>query len=143
MAEAMIVMTTRNYSELIRLKTFEERYAYLKLGGSVGYSSFGFDRYLNQRFYRSVQWKRIRDEVILRDEGCDLGILDRSIYDKILVHHMNPVSKHELVSENLDLLNPEFLVCVSHGTHNAIHYGDASLLTISPEERRVGDTKLW
>ena len=103
----MIVMTTRYYSELIRLKTFEERYAYLKLGGSVGYSSFGFDRYLNQRFYRSVQWKRIRDEVILRDEGCDLGILDRSIYDKILVHHMNPVSKHELVSENLDLLNPE------------------------------------
>lgn len=133
----------RSYSELRRLKTFEDRYAYLRIGGLVGKETFGFDRYLNQGFYRSAAWKRARDLVIIRDEGCDLGIDDRVIYDRILVHHMNPVTLDNLNEYDPSLIDPEYLICVSHSTHNAIHYGDSSLLVSLPRVRQPGDTKLW
>ena len=133
----------RSYSELRRLKTFEDRYAYLRIGGLVGKETFGFDRYLNQGFYRSAAWKSARDLVIIRDEGCDLGIADRVIYDRILVHHMNPVQPEDFNEYDPSLLDPEYLICVSHNTHNAIHYGDSSLLVTLPRVRQPGDTKLW
>ena len=133
----------RSYSELRRLKTFEDRYAYLRIGGLVGKETFGFDRYLNQGFYRSAAWKRARDLTIIRDDGCDLGISDRVIYDRILVHHMNPVKPEDFNEYDPSLLDPEYLICVSHSTHNAIHYGDSSLLVSLPRVRQPGDTKLW
>ena len=123
-----MTLKTLTYSELITLPTFDERYNYLKLVGVVGADTFGFDRYLNQRFYRSVEWKRARDFVIARDMGCDLGIPGREIQDKIYVHHMNPMSVKDIVDGDTHIINPEFLITVSFDTHNAIHYGDERLL---------------
>lgn len=133
----------RLYSELIRLSTFEERYKYLRLAGIVGEDTFGFDRYLNQVLYHSGQWSEVRNRVIIRDNGCDLGIPDRQIADRIIVHHMNPLSIQDVTDRNEDIFNPEFLICVSHNTHNAIHFGDENLLTKLPIERRPNDTCLW
>lgn len=136
-------MSIKTYSELISLPTFEERYRYLRLDGSVGEETFGFDRYLNQNFYRSAAWKRIRDEVIVRDNGCDLGIEDRIIYGKILIHHMNPINDKDILNRTDILLNPEYLICVTHSTHNAIHYGNEDLLTKAPVVRTKNDTCPW
>ena len=133
----------RCYSELKRLKTFEERFDYLKLAGTVGYDTFGFDRYLNQDFYRSAIWKRIRKEVILRDNGCDLGIEGRELNYGLYIHHMNPITKEDILEQTEFLLNPEFLICTSATTHNAIHYGDKNSLNLDPVERRPNDTCLW
>lgn len=136
-------MRIRTYKELSRLKTFEERYSYLRLCGEVGSSTFGFDRFLNQRFYKSKEWLRVKSKVILRDNGCDLGIEGYDIYDRIIVHHMNPVTIEDLEKGSDFILDPEFLICTTHNTHNAIHYGDESLLYSLPQERKPGDTKLW
>ena len=133
----------RTYSELIKLPTFEERFDYLRLDGVVGKDTFGFDRYLNQQFYRSSEWKRIRNQVIVRDNGCDLGIDDYEIHGRILIHHMNPISVEDLQHMSDLLMNPEYLICVSHRTHNAIHYGDESLIVTAPIERRQNDTCPW
>lgn len=133
----------RTYSDLSRLTTFEDRFAYLKLGGSVGAATFGFDRYLNQDFYRSSLWKRARTQVIARDYGCDLGVVDHEIHDRVYVHHMNPMTVEDITHSNLDIIDPEFLICVRHTTHNAVHYGDESLLPKAHVPRRSGDTKLW
>lgn len=133
----------RTYSELIQLPTFLERFNYLKLGGVVGKDTFGWDRYLNQRFYRSQEWKRVRNWVIIRDNGCDLGVPGYEIQSRLYIHHMNPLERSDLLDETEYLMNPEFLICVSHDTHNAIHYGDKSLLMLDPVVRQSGDTKLW
>ena len=140
----MSTMTTiKTYSELIEFPTFKERYRYLRLSGRVGKDTFGFDRYLNQNFYRSIEWKRVRDQVIVRDNGCDLGIEDRQITGKILIHHMNPITDKDILNLTDILLNPEYLICVSHITHNAIHYGDESLLITEPTVRTKYDTCPW
>lgn len=137
-------MKIRTYSELITLPTFEERYQYLKLNGVVGEETFGFDRYLNQAFYqRDPEWLKVRDYVIVRDNGCDLGIPDREIYGKILVHHMNPISKEDILKRSSFLLNPEYLICTIKSTHDAIHYGDENLLFTAPIERRPNDCCPW
>lgn len=133
----------RSYSELRSIKTFEERYKYLRLKGSVGTTTFGFDRYINQRFYTSTQWKHVRDTVIVRDNGCDLGVEGREIFDRIIIHHMNPISLDDFKEDNVDILEPEYLISTVLKTHNAIHYGDASLLTPDFVERRPGDTNSW
>lgn len=134
----------KTYSELISLPTFEERFEYLRLGGRVGEDTFGFDRYLNQMFYqRSQEWKRIRDHVIVRDNGCDLGVLGHEIYGKILVHHINPLMVNDIIHSTDNLLDPEFLICTSLATHNAIHYGDISKLAVAPIERSKNDTCPW
>lgn len=133
----------KTYSELIKLPTFEERYRYLRLSGRVGKDTFGFDRYTNQNFYRSKEWKRIRDEVIVRDNGCDLGIEDRIIHGKILIHHMNPITDRDILDLTEFLLDPEYLICVTHTTHNAIHYGDEDLLITNPVVRTRNDTCPW
>lgn len=133
----------RTYTELSRLDTFNERYQYLRLKGVVGESTFGFDRWVNQEFYRSRQWKSIRDAVIVRDNGCDLGIPGFEIHRGLLVHHMNPVSMDDIIHGEEWILDPEFLITTSHSTHNAIHYGDESLLPREPITRRSGDTTLW
>ena len=140
------MMTTTNirtYSELIQLPTFEERFDYLRLDGVVGKDTFGFDRYLNQQFYRSSEWKRIRNQVIVRDNGCDLGIDEYEIHGRILIHHMNPISIEDLQHMSDLLMNPEYLICVSHRTHNAIHYGDENLIVTTPIERSQNDTCPW
>ena len=139
----MNMTNIKTYSELICLPTFEERYRYLQLKGNVGEDTFGFDRYLNQKFYRSAEWKRIRDYVIVRDNGCDLGIGDRPIHSKILIHHMNPITEYDIRYLTDALLNPEYLISVSHTTHNAIHYGDEDLLITSPITRSRNDTCPW
>lgn len=136
-------MTIRNYTDLAKLKTFEERFGYLQLNGAVGVDTFGYDRYLNQFFYRSFRWKKVRDIVIVRDGGCDLGIEGRDIFGKIMIHHMNPITLKDLETESDILLNPEYLVCVSFDTHQAIHYGDISLLPKDPIERKKNDTCPW
>ena len=136
-------MIIKTYSELMKLKTFEERYEYLKLGGIVGKETFGFDRYLNQTFYKTNEWQSIRDHVIVRDNGCDLGIEGREIHSRILVHHMNPITKEDILSRSEYLLNPEYLICTIKSTHDAIHYGDESLLIKLPVERRKNDTCPW
>ena len=136
-------MIIKTYSELMKLKTFEERYEYLKLGGIVGKETFGFDRYLNQTFYKTDEWLSIRDHVIVRDNGCDLGIEGREIHSRILVHHMNPITKEDILSRSEYLLNPEYLICTIKSTHDAIHYGDESLLIKLPVERRKNDTCPW
>lgn len=136
-------MRIRRYSELSRLTTIEERYDYLKLLGVVGKETFGWDRYFNQRFYKSAEWKHVRNLVITRDNGCDLGIPGFEIHDKILIHHMNPIWVEDLKNHNPDILNPEFLISTSDITHQAIHYGDRSLLPQVPIVRVPGDTKLW
>ena len=136
-------MNIRTYSELITLSTFEERYKYLQLSSSIGEETFGFDRYLNQNFYRSKEWKRIRDFVIIRDNGCDLGVEDRTIHGKIIIHHMNPIRTKDIQDVSDYLLNPEYLICTTHQTHNAIHYGDENLLVRNPIERIANDTCPW
>lgn len=136
-------MSIKTYSELIALPTFEERYEYLRLNGRVGKDTFGFDRYLNQNFYRSAEWRHIRDRVIVRDNGCDLAIDDRIIYGKILIHHMNPITDKDLFNLSDILLDPEYLICVSHNTHNAIHYGDGERLVKDPIIRTKNDTCPW
>lgn len=133
----------RTYTELIQLPTFKERYEYLRLGGYVGKDTFGFDRYLNQRFYHSAEWKRIRRDVIIRDEGRDLAMPGYEIQNGIYIHHMNPIGQKDVQEATEFLLNPEYLICVTFNTHQAIHYGDASLLPALPVERRPGDTNLW
>ena len=133
----------RTYSELSKLSTFEERFQYLKLGGSVGEATFGFDRYLNQVFYNSKMWKRIRDGVIFRDNGCDLGIDGREIYGSVVIHHMNPITVKDIETESKFLMDPEYLITTIHSTHNAIHYGDENLLIIGPVERTKNDTCPW
>jgi hypothetical protein len=136
-------MRERTYSDLRRLETFEERFDYLSLLGEVGEVTFGFDRWINQAFYRSPQWRYARELVILRDNGCDLGIPGYEIRFQLLIHHMNPVTPADLVGGEEWVLDPEFLITTTHRTHNAIHYGDASLIAKPPVERRPGDTKLW
>lgn len=136
-------MSIRTYSELITLHTFEERFKYLQLNGQVGESTFGFDRYMNQVFYRSQKWKSIRDFVIIRDCGCDLGVEGYDIHGKIIIHHMNPLSMRDIETESDFLLNPDFLICTTHNTHNAIHYGDENLLVTAPIERTKNDTCPW
>lgn len=136
-------MRIRSYSELRRIPTFEERFDYLQLKGSVGAKTFGFERYLNQQFYRSTQWRQTRDIVIARDLGMDLGIEGYEIYDRIIIHHMNPMTAEDIENGEGHILDPEFLITTCHNTHNAIHYGDASLLPQILVERRPGDTKLW
>lgn len=133
----------KRYSDLLKLHSFEERYNYLKLGGVVGRDTFGFDRYLNQAFYKSSEWKRVRDLVIMRDNGCDLGLEGFEIHGKIYIHHMNPITPELVIDRSEDILNPEYLICVSHKTHNAIHYGELENLTIKPIERFPGDTCPW
>ncbi len=137
------MMSIRTYSELITLPTFEERFKYLQLNGQVGESTFGFDRYMNQVFYRSQKWKSIRDFVIIRDCGCDLGVEGYDIHGKIIIHHMNPLSMRDIETESDFLLNPDFLICTTHNTHNAIHYGDENLLVTAPIERTKNDTCPW
>lgn len=136
-------MTTRTYSELARLDTFEERFAYLSLRGRVGAETFGFDRYLNQGFYTSREWRRVRDQVIARDLGCDLALEGYEIHGKLLIHHMTPVTKTDLTHGSDDILNPECLISTTHRTHNAIHYGNDKQLLRIVVARRRGDTKLW
>ena len=133
----------RTYSELITLPTFEDRYRYLQLNGAVGEDTFGFDRYINQQFYRSKEWQRIRDEVIIRDNACDLGMEGYEIHGRIYVHHMNPIMVRDIQSNSDYLMNPEFLICTTHRTHNAIHYGDENLLAKAPIERTKNDTCPW
>ena len=136
-------MSIKTYSELITLPTFEERYRYLRLSGFVGEETFGFDRYLNQVFYRSQKWKSIRDKVIIRDNGCDLGVEGYEIYGKIIIHHMNPIALNDIEHNTDILLNPEYLISTTHNTHNAIHYGDESLLIQAPVVRTKNDTCPW
>jgi len=133
----------RTYSELRTYKTFIDRYNYLKLRGSVGIETFGFDRYLNQVLYRSRRWRRTRDGIILRDNGCDLGVEGYDIYDKIIIHHMNPLTIEDIEDDVDEIYDPEFLISVSFNTHQAIHYGDESLLPKEPIERKPYDTCPW
>lgn len=133
----------RRYSELRHIPTFEERFEYLKLNGSVGRETFGFDRYINQRFYTSKEWRDIRHYVIARDLGLDLGVEGYEINSRILIHHMNPIVVDDILHKNDDVLDPEFLITTCHNTHNAIHYGDSNLLPKPLVERSRGDTKLW
>lgn len=134
----------RTYSELITLPTFEERYRYLRLGGRVGAETFGFDRWLNQQFYqKDDEWAALRDYVIVRDNGCDLAMPDRQIETKILVHHMNPITKDDIIRRTKYLLDPEYLICTIKNTHDAIHYGDESKLILAPVERKRNDTCPW
>ena len=133
----------RRYSELRHIPTFEERFEYLKLNGSVGRETFGFDRYINQRFYTSKEWRDIRHYVIARDLGLDLGAEGYEINSRILIHHMNPIVVDDILHTNDDILDPEFLITTCHNTHNAIHYGDSSLLPKPLVERSRGDTRLW
>lgn len=136
-------MSIRTYSELILLPTFEERFKYLQLNGRVGDDTFGFDRYINQNFYRSAEWKRIRDLVIMRDNGCDLALEGYEIYGKILIHHMNPITVKDVELSTEYLMNTEYLICVTHNTHNAIHYGDEKLINKGPIVRTKNDTCPW
>ena len=140
MIEAMKI---KCYSEFIKIPTYEGRYEYLKIGGQVGIATFGFDRYLNQAFYQSPEWKRARYQVIARDNGCDLGFEGYEIQGKVLVHHMNQITEEDILNRNPDIYNPEFLISVTPMTHNAIHYGDASLLRLKPVERKPNDTCPW
>lgn len=136
-------MSIKTYSALLQLKTFEEKFRYLQLGGVVGKETFGFDRFMNQEFYRSKEWKAVRDIVIIRDMGCDLGVEGYEIYGKIMIHHMNPVTPKDIWTKRELLLQPEYLITTTHHTHNAIHYGDEALLIKTPEERSRNDTCPW
>jgi len=136
-------MMIKSYSELRRLSTLEERYRYLALGGNVGRTTFGFERYINQAFYTSKQWRDIRNHVIFRDNGCDLGIEGYEIHSRLYVHHLNPMRPEDIVDADESILDPEFLITTTHLTHNAIHYGDESLLPRQVIQRMPGDTKLW
>jgi hypothetical protein len=136
-------MKTRRYSELMRLPTFDERFEYLKLEGGVGRSTFGFDRHLNQTFYQSYEWKQARQDIIIRDMGCDLGVLGHDIHIGLLVHHMNPMIPDDIINGEEWIFNPEFLILTTKATHNAIHYGNPSPYPSVTPERHRGDTKLW
>jgi hypothetical protein len=133
----------RRYGELRRLLSHEERFDYLSVRSQVGVATFGSDRYLNQGFYTSAEWRRVRGVVIARDLGCDLGVPGYEIHDKVIIHHMNPISADEIIHGDDSILDPEFLICVTLNTHNAIHYGDKSRLVTKFVERRPGDTTLW
>ena len=133
----------RTYSEFQQYETFEERYRYLALRGEVGFSTFGYDRYINQKFYTSRQWRQLRNYVITRDEGCDLGVEGYEIHSGILIHHMNPLNVAKITHGDSSILDPEVLITTTLRTHNAIHYGDEKLLPRPLAERRRGDTKLW
>ena len=136
-------MSIRTYSELITIPTFEERFEYLKLKGSVGKDTFGYDRYLNQVLYRSPEWKRLRNKIIIRDCGCDLACDGYDIYGKVLIHHLNPITVEDVLARSRKVFDPDNLVCVSHSTHNAIHYGDVDLLVTGPIIRTKNDTCPW
>lgn len=136
-------MTTRSFSELQYIDSFLGRYEYLQLRGEVGWATFGFDRYMNQQFYASREWRQVRQHVIARDMGCDLGIEGYEIFDRIYIHHMNPMTVEHIKTGNESILDPEFLIATTHKTHNAIHYGDTSLLPRPITPRSKGDTKLW
>ena len=136
----------RCYSDLIQYSTFEDRLHYLELHGVVGEDTFGFDRYINQKFYKSPEWRRVRDFVIVRDNGCDLGVKGYDIGDRIIGHHMNPLTLDDISNSSDFLLNPEYLICVSKDTHDIIHYGfssDRYSKSKEPVDRKPGDTKLW
>lgn len=133
----------RCYSELVELKTFRDRYEYLALNSTVGCETFGFNRWINQRFYTSKQWRSLRQKVIVRDDGCDLGVPGYEIHSRLIVHHLNPLTEEDIVHGTQFALDPEFLICTTHDTHNAIHFGDASLLTQTYVPRSPGDTTLW
>ena len=134
----------RTYSELIQLPTFKERFGYLKLSGAVGKATFGYDRYLNQKFYKSTEWKRLRDEIIVRDNGCEMCLDDYEIKGRIFIHHMNPIVDDDIVNVSDYLMNPEYLICVSHDVHNAIHYGNDDILRVKDYvPRRPNDTCPW
>jgi hypothetical protein len=136
-------MRIRSYSELRFIDTFEERYHYLALRGGVGDSTFGFDRYINQQFYTSRQWRQLRHHIIARDNGCDLGVEGYEIHARLIIHHMNVLTADEIAQGDDDILDPEFLITTTHRTHNAIHYGDENLLPKPHVDRSRGDTKLW
>lgn len=136
-------MSIRTYSELITIPTFEERFKYLQLKGSVGKDTFGYDRYLNQVLYRSPEWKRLRNQIIIRDGGCDLACDGYDIYDKVLIHHLNPITVEDVLARSRKVFDPDNLVCVSHNTHNAIHYGGVDLLVTGPIIRTKNDTCPW
>ena len=133
----------RTYTELIKLPTFNERYEYLKLKSRIGEETFGFDRYLNQKFYKLSEWKRVRDQVIIRDNGCDLGMDDYEIYGRIIIHHMNPIEIQDILKHSELILDPEQLICTSISTHNAIHYGEEALRSKEPVVRKPNDTCPW
>lgn len=139
----IMMMNTKRYSELITIPTYEERFKYLQLKGAVGNDTFGYDRYLNQILYNSPEWKQLRNQIIIRDNGRDLGCEGYEIYGRILIHHMNPITVEDIVSRDPIVFDPENLICVSHNTHNAIHYGDENLLIMSPVERTKNDTCPW
>lgn len=139
----IMMMNTKRYSELITIPTYEERFKYLQLKGAVGNDTFGYDRYLNQILYNSPEWKRLRNQIIIRDNGRDLGCEGYEIYGRILIHHMNPITVEDIVSRDSIVFDPENLICVSHNTHNAIHYGNENLLIMSPVERTKNDTCPW
>ena len=136
-------MNIRTYSELITIPTFEERFEYLQLKGSVGKDTFGYDRYLNQVLYRSPEWKRLRNQIIIRDDGCDLACDGYDIYGKVLIHHLNPITIEDVLARSRKVFDPDNLVCVSHSSHNAIHYGDVDLLVTGPITRTKNDTCPW
>lgn len=143
-AETVILMIIKSYSELIKIPTYKERFEYLKLDGIVGKDTFGYDRYLNQAFYNSPEWRRFRRDIIIRDNGCDLACEGYEIRGKIILHHINPITQDDLISRRRDVLfDPENIICVTHNTHNAIHYGDASLLLTGPIIRTANDTCPW
>lgn len=139
----VISMSIRTYSELITLPTFKERFEYLKLGGKVGYETFGFDRYLNQTLYRSAEWKRFRRDIIIRDNGCDLACEDREIHGMVLIHHINPLTIEDVVNRSYKIFDHDNVICTILNTHNAIHYGDESLLVTEPIKRTPYDTCPW
>ena len=141
--DKVIQMTTRTYSDLILLPTFLERYRYLRLGGNVGLETFGHNRYLNQILYTSDRWRSFRDKIIIRDNGCDLGMEGFEIYDRILVHHINPITVEDVLNENPKIFDPDNVISTSHNTHQAIHYGDENLLITEPVERFRNDTCPW
>ena len=139
----MKMTTIRTYTELSKLKTFDERFEYLRLNGMIGDETFGYDRYLNQMFYKTSEWRRVRREVTLRDNGCDLGLEGYDIYGRIYIHHMNPITAEDIKNRSEFLLDPEYLVCVSHNTHQAITYGIDDLIIRPPKERSLNDTCPW
>ena len=142
-AETVVLMIIKSYSELIKIPTYKERFEYLKLNGIVGKDTFGYDRYLNQAFYNSPEWRRFRRDMIIRDNGCDLACEGYEIRGKIILHHINPLTHDDLINRREVLFDPENIICVTHNTHNAIHYGDANLLITGPIERTANDTCPW
>lgn len=148
LAQIILVMTMmmksiKTYSELVKLPTFSERFQYAKLDGVVGKATFGYDRYLNQFLYRSKEWRKFRNDIIIRDEGCDLAFPDREINDRIIIHHLNPITMEDIIQKHACVFDPDNVVCVGHMTHEAIHYGDEDLLPKPPIIRKPNDTCPW